>query len=81
MVSVLTSATNGSETFREVEVCTINEASAVSSSLPSSVSEQTISAEASINNAAAQIQRELENLGIPVAVDPSFLAALPENIR
>ena len=31
--------------------------------------------------AAEQIQRELEGLGIPEGVDPSFLAALPDSIR
>ena len=31
--------------------------------------------------AAEQIQHELAGLGIPDGVDPSFLAALPDNIR
>lgn len=30
---------------------------------------------------ADQIRRELESLGMPEGVDPSFLAALPDNIR
>lgn len=36
---------------------------------------------ASVLQVAEQIQQELEGLGIPEGVDPSFLAALPENIR
>ncbi|XP_065656940.1 E3 ubiquitin-protein ligase HUWE1 isoform X2 [Hydra vulgaris] len=75
----LASATN-TEAYNEVEVSTTNEASAVSTSSLNTVP-VAVGAEASINNAAAQIQRELENLGIPISVDPSFLAALPENIR
>ena len=30
---------------------------------------------------AEQIRQELESLGMPEGVDPSFLAALPDNIR
>lgn len=82
-VSVVTSSTVGS--FSSVVPSTTS-TNVVNTSQDTPVSQAQASTEpgpgpSGVLRAAEQIQRELEGMGIPEGVDPSFLAALPDSIR